>query len=35
MEIDDFEALIDNFDRKEDYKLNYDKKRLKTVASQQ
>jgi hypothetical protein len=30
-EIDDFEDLIDNFDKKENYALNYNKKRLQTM----
>ena len=31
MEIDDFEKLIDTFDKKDDYVLNYDKIRLKAA----
>ena len=33
-EIDDFEELIDNFDKKENYALNYNKKRLQTMLKQ-
>ena len=34
-ELDDFEALIQNFDKKEDYTLNYEKKRMQTVSQKQ